>query len=64
MAPNHREKTNKAATRKYGDDIVPEFSMQCKRDLKMTSKSHGRLSAKYMEDGQLNLRLREKNYDF
>ena len=62
VAPNHREKTNKAATRKYGDDIVPEFSMQCKRDLKMTSKSQGRLSAKYMEDGRLNLRLREKDF--
>ena len=28
VAPNHREKTNKAATRKYGDDILLEFSMQ------------------------------------
>ena len=38
VAPNHREKTNKAATRKYGDDRIHDFSMQkgFKNDLAVT----------------------------
>ena len=48
VAPNHREKTNKAATRKYGDDILLEFSMQkgFKIDLEATRETDCRIHRK------------------